>query len=421
MRYDSLIRGGRVIDPANSIDGDFDVALSDGVIAAVAPPGSIAEADCGEVFDATGLLVMPGLVDAHAHGFKGIGFGQVDFDEQCLSRCTTTVVDAGSSGCNSFSGFREYIIDPAECRVLALLNISMLGCTSLAQPAQVDPKTGKVSGGRKAGEFGGTGGHNQSMAYISAADAISVIEENRDVIVGVKCLLTRQISGPNGENEPATYAAAQEAASATGLPLMAHHSWSTIPLEECPGNLRPGDIYTHCFHPYDSTIMQLDSSGQPTIGRTGEDGVVKPAGTSTSSSNPPSSAIHPAVWEAKRNGVLFDIGFGRGSFSWPVAEQCWKEGFAPDIISTDIWSTTHTVRELPLFLLPVNSCATMQYVVSRPPQPARCVAGTVLRSALSHDADALCRHASTCCRTRVDPHPRGGHRLGRQDRNHGRR
>jgi dihydroorotase len=267
MRYDVLIRSGRVIDPANSVDGIFDVALENGLIAAVAEPGSIAEGDCAKVFDATGLLVMPGLVDAHAHGFKGIGFGQVDFDEQCLSRCTTTVVDAGSSGCTSFQGFREYIIEPAECRVLALLNISMIGCTALAPPAKVDPKTGKSSGGRKAGEFAAIGGNNQSLAYISASDAIDVIEANRDVIVGVKCLLTRQISGPDGENEPATYAAAQEAAAATGLPLMTHHSWSTISLEECPGNLRRGDIYTHCFHPYETTIMQTDTGGQSTIGR----------------------------------------------------------------------------------------------------------------------------------------------------------
>ena len=71
--------------------------------------------------------VMPGLVDLHAHGFKGIGFGGIDYDQMCLGRGTTTAVDAGSSGCATFDGFRDYIIKPAKTRVLALLNVSMVG------------------------------------------------------------------------------------------------------------------------------------------------------------------------------------------------------------------------------------------------------------------------------------------------------
>ena len=128
-QYDVLLRGGTVYDAANGIDGELrDVAISGGKIARVCRPGELAESAAAECVDCAGLLVMPGLVDLHAHGFKGIGFGGVDFDEmyprpaqtsplgrapsypphiraeaarrrRCLARCTTTVVDAGSAGC----------------------------------------------------------------------------------------------------------------------------------------------------------------------------------------------------------------------------------------------------------------------------------------------------------------------------------
>jgi dihydroorotase len=92
---------------------------------------------------------------------------------------------------------------------------------------------------------------------------------------------------------------------------MTHHSWSSIPLADCPGRLRAGDIYTHCFHPFETTIME------------------------TSVDKGSAGGVDPAVLAAKRNGVLFDVGFGRGSFSWPVSERCWADGLAPDVISTE--------------------------------------------------------------------------------------
>ena len=145
--FDVLIRGGRVIDPANGIlDEVKDVALKDGLIAAVAAPGEIAAEGAAEVVDAAGLLVCPGLVDAHAHGFRGMGFGGVDFDEWCLARCTTTVVDAGSSGQGTFAGFREHIVDTSKTRVLSFLNVSTIGLA------------GNVDAGRRAGQWNPVGG-----------------------------------------------------------------------------------------------------------------------------------------------------------------------------------------------------------------------------------------------------------------------
>ena len=95
---DLVILNGRVIDPANSLDGFYDIAVDGGEIVAVEPQGALARMVGAETFDATGLLVTPGLVDIHAHGFQHVEPIGLDFDASCLQRCTTTVVDAGSSG-----------------------------------------------------------------------------------------------------------------------------------------------------------------------------------------------------------------------------------------------------------------------------------------------------------------------------------
>ena len=105
--FDLLITGGTVIDPANAVHGEYDIGVRGGVIAAVEPGGGgLASASATESFDASGLLVLPGLVDLHAHGYAK-GFADqvsIDFDEACLTRCTTTVVDAGTAGANTFAG-----------------------------------------------------------------------------------------------------------------------------------------------------------------------------------------------------------------------------------------------------------------------------------------------------------------------------
>lgn len=125
--FDTIICGGTVVDPANGVNGLFDVAISGGVIAAVEPAGgALSAATASEIHDASGQLVMPGLVDLHSHGFRFFDAIGIDFDTQCLGRCTTTAVDAGSSGASNFGGFKHYVIDACQTRVLCLLNISLI-------------------------------------------------------------------------------------------------------------------------------------------------------------------------------------------------------------------------------------------------------------------------------------------------------
>lgn len=61
-----LIRGGRLIDPANQVDGLFDLLLQDGRVKQVAAPGTIRPSGV-KVIDARGMVVAPGFVDIHVH------------------------------------------------------------------------------------------------------------------------------------------------------------------------------------------------------------------------------------------------------------------------------------------------------------------------------------------------------------------
>ncbi len=301
MRYDWLIRGGRVIDPGNHLDAIVDVALQDGKILAVAEaldPGS-----ANQVFDASGMLVTPGLIDLHVHGYDLVTPLGLDIDHYCLGRGVTTAVDAGSAGCDTFAGFRAFAAERFRTRLLAFLHISRTGLS-----------------------FAGLGGDSEvpgeleALRLANARDCASCVDANRDLLVGIKIRLSSSIADA-GRNEAEAFRRAQEAAATVALPLMVHHNFSTVPLEDCPGKLRAGDIWTHCFHGFPRSIV-----------------------------DPETRRIHAVVHEAGKRGVRFDIGHGQGSFNWTVAEIAAAEGFWPWTISSDLHRGT---AEGPCYDLPM--------------------------------------------------------------------
>lgn len=276
--YDLLITGGTAIDPASGLHDRRDVAIADGRIAAVEPviPTSGAEA----VIDATATYVVPGLVDLHVHVYPGVADLSVEPDPTCLDRGATTVVDAGSSGANTFPGFRRWVIEPARGRILAYLNISATG--------QIDPFLGEL--------------HDLRFADPERAAAVALA--NPDVIVGFKVRLSEMLAGPNGL---AGLDRAIEAGRATSLPVMAHIGGTPFPIEDALVRMRPGDIVTHAY-----------TGWQPGA-------IISDAGR-----------LVPAAREARERGVRFDVGHGAGSFTWPVAEAALADGFRPDTISSDL-------------------------------------------------------------------------------------
>ncbi len=286
--YDLVIKGGHVIDARNGIDRVMDVAVSDGKIAAVAP--SIT-GSAKQTVDASGLYVTPGLIDIHVHVFAGTGErgsyagdNSVYPDDHCLRSGVTTAVDAGSSGWSNFPNFKDRIIDRSITRVLAFLNI--------------------VGRGRRGGEI------EQNLDDMQPEPTAWTAKQYPDTIIGVK---TAHYTGP--EWDPVDRAV--KAASMFGGVVMVDYggcrdceSGSEFhparPFKDLvTKHLRPGDIYTHA---YLGRVPWLDDSGK----------------------------VNQFFHEARKRGVIFDVGHGGGSFWWNKAIPATRQGFWPDSISTDL-------------------------------------------------------------------------------------
>jgi dihydroorotase len=289
LSYDLVIQNGRVLDPGTGLDGYFDVAFRDGKVASVAPKIDPGDA---ETIDARDKLVTPGLVDAHVHVYEGVSHYGIPPDPTCLAQGATTVLDAGSAGADTFTGFRKYIIEASETRIFAMLNISSMGMLA-----------------EEVGEL-------DDIKWANIPKALAAIEANRDVILGVKVRLTRELNCSEASGIRPLFLA-REAADAAGLPLMVHpqDSWADS-IDQVLGVLRKDDVMTHMYHGMRHGI--LDENGR----------------------------IQPAVQAARDRGVRFDVGHGQGSFNWDVCSKAMEHGFLPDTISSDLHS--HNV-EGPVF------------------------------------------------------------------------
>ena len=276
--HDLRIVGGTVLDPASGLHDRRDLAISGGTIAAIET--TLPEGDASDTIDATDAYVVPGLIDLHVHVYPGVADLSVEADPTCLGRGVTTVVDAGSSGANTFPGFRRWVVAPSRGRILAFLNISLLG--------QVDTMLGEL----------------HDLRFADPERAVAVARANPDVIVGFKVRLSEMLAGPNGL---VGLERAIAAGRATGLPVMAHIGGTPFDIEEALAIMRPGDIVTHAFTGWRPGALVADQ------GR-----------------------VVPGALEARSRGVHFDVGHGQGSFTWAVAEAALADGFRPDTISTDL-------------------------------------------------------------------------------------
>jgi dihydroorotase len=272
--YDTLLKGGHVIDPKNGIDRVMDVAITGGKIARVAP--SINSTKAKQTVNVAGLYVTPGLIDIHVHIYlwQEPGGEAVQADAHSFRSGVTTMVDAGSSGWQTFPDFKRRIIDHSKTRILAFLNIVAAGM--------------------------GTG-KEDDPAQMDAEAAAKTAKENPDIIVGFK---TAHYAGPGWES----VGGAVKAGELTGLPVMvdfgrvnATRNINALFLDK----LRPGDIYTHCFSGHREELLE-------------------------------NGKVNPAMEAGRKRGILFDIGHGAGSFYWYVAVPAYAEHFYPDSISSDL-------------------------------------------------------------------------------------
>jgi dihydroorotase len=281
MTNDLMLRGGRVIDPSQKLDAVTDVAFSQGKVARIGPG---LQAGAGtDVRDVSGAIVTPGLIDLHTHVYWGGTSLGIDAEDFCRRSGVTTAVDTGSAGPGNFAGFRKHVIEPSQVRILAYLHVSFAGIYAFSPRVMV--------------------GESEELRLMAPVDAAEVANANRDIIVGIKVRVGARASGRSGT---VPLDIALQVAEEVGMPVMAHIDEPPPSYEEVIARLRPGDVLTHAFRPYPNAPATAQGT------------------------------VKQAVLDARRRGVLFDIGHGKGSFAFKTARAMLANGFLPDTISSDV-------------------------------------------------------------------------------------
>jgi len=278
--YDLLIRGGRVVDPSQKINGAMDVAITGGKIAAVA--ANIPANRAKQVFDASGKLVTPGLINVHAHLYRYVYPISVDPDAVGLPAGVTTLIDAGSAGASTFPGLRKFIMEPAPTRIYAMLNISQVG------------------------NFGNELYLSPTFQPLNVKAAINTIINNKDKIVAIKV----RINGDHAElmHDLECLKRACMVRDETGLPIVMH--WSTD--RELLNLLKRGDVMTHTFTIPTPRVDNL--FGGPTQ----------------------SDKVLPQILELKDRGIYTEGQMVNSHHMFDVSEKAFAQGWIPDLLGTDM-------------------------------------------------------------------------------------
>ncbi|MCF2502263.1 amidohydrolase/deacetylase family metallohydrolase [Dyadobacter sp. CY107] len=285
--YSILIKGGTVIDPKNNLNQIMDVGIFEGKIKKVAK--DIDPKEARQVVDAKGMYVTPGLIDIHGHVFFGTepnhylsnGLVALPPDGFTFRVGVTTIVDAGGAGWDSFSEFKKNVIFNSKTRVLSFLNI--------------------VGEGMRGGNW------EQDTSDMNPELAAGVALKNRNDVVGFKVAHFMGSDWKPVDN-------AVKAGKLANMPVMVDFGGSTppLPLEDLfLKHLRPGDIFTHAYTLLEGNVREtiVDEKAQK---------------------------VRPFVLEARKRGIIFDVGYGGASFNYSQAIPAIKQGFYPNTISTDL-------------------------------------------------------------------------------------
>jgi len=325
--YDILLKNGHVIDPANHRNQRLDVAIIGHTIARVGK--DLPPSKARTVIDVSEYYVTPGLIDIHTHFDAEGAWLNLNPDHNALPNGVTTAVDAGSSGADTFENFRRLVIARSHTRVLAFLNI--------------------VAGGMHGPEI------ENDPRQMNVDKAVETVNKHRDLIVGIK----------TAHYQPPDWIAVDNAVKAATLT----NTVVMVDFGQKPGrtyedlilkHMRPGDIHTHF---YGRVTPQLDARKK----------------------------VEPYMWEARKRGVLFDVGHGSGSFWFRIAVPMIQQGFLPDTISTDIHKSSIMLPHATMINVMsklLNIGMTLEQVIERSTvNPAKAIHRTDLGT-LSEGADA---------------------------------
>jgi len=285
-KFDLVIKGGELLDPARKLRGKRDIGIRTGRIEAI--EADIPAARANRVLDASGKLVLPGLIDLHSHVYPyGSAIG-IPADELIAFQGTTTMVSAGDAGANNFAAFRRYVAAQTRTRLYAFVHIANIGLAGFPEPELYH------------------------LGFAKPEDCARTVAENADIAIGVKVRMSENVINQAGIEPLKRSIRACEIAGG-GARVMCHIGGVATPelMSEILNTLRSGDILTHCY------------SGFPNL-----------AGKFTNIVQ--DGKLLPAALAAKKRGVVFDIGHGGGSFDFTVAEAAIQQGAGPDTISSDI-------------------------------------------------------------------------------------
>lgn len=284
--FDLLVTVGRVVCPASGFDAAGSVVIRDGRLVAVGPSIS---GNANRSVDFPDAILLPGLIDLHAHPAKAGSVFGVDPDDHLLARGTTTVLSQGDAGAANIDDYVHRTIEKSQTRIRLAINLSSVGEST-------------------------TRGCFEQLEWVDVDACVAAVARHRAHIWGIAVNTSRNACGKTDPRK--VLRRGLHVADEVGLPLLygmrPPEEWS---FAEQMQQLRPGDVVTYCFRRKPHCIV--------------EDG-----------------RVHPAIREARDRGILFDVGHGTASFDFAVAEAAMADGCAPDTISTDL-QVAHLAGESP--------------------------------------------------------------------------
>jgi len=275
---DIIVKNGHIMDPYNNLDCVADVAISGGRIIGV---GNYSSLEADRILDAKNHLVVPGLIDFHAHVYPITGMG-ISVETACLSSGVTTVLDGGSAGWANYGSYRSYI-NACKVRIKTYVNVSPVGIPANSYQENADPDYLK-------------GAHRNALRKL-------FYQYGSDELLGLKLRMNTGVIRDLGDKPLVeTIKLAEE----LKVPVVIHSADPAIPMGEILNHLRKGDVLTHMYHRSGSSYL-LDDSMQ----------------------------VIPEAIEARARGVIFDLGHAQGHCNIAIAKAAIAQNFLPDVIGTD--------------------------------------------------------------------------------------
>jgi dihydroorotase len=301
-KIDLLITGGRVFDLGRQLDDVADVAVNGRLISEIGR--DIDPRRAANVVDASGALVVPGLIDLHTHvagPLRKIGEDDLYLEPDIAGVLggVTTVVDAGSVGAYNLGGFARFVVPACATRVISFIHAGTLGIFHAPEIKSRDD--------------------------IDVEAGIEAVLGSGGLVRGVKVRMVGPAVAVLGAELPKL---AKEIANGGGVPLMVHvgdyithnevaRKLVPVLLDDI---LEPGDIVTHATSHQIGSLLDEDGNVLATARR------------------------------ARERGVIFDAGVGIRNFTFKSARVILGQGFVPDTISSDLTvpgrqSPTHSLTE----------------------------------------------------------------------------